>query len=191
MLRPIQRGDPGKGDVYAAWAVSYQCKGRMIPAAELPPEVTKSRVSDPPAEKKNEEKKPKAVSPPPPPPHPRSKGRKAKRSVDADGLLPSNLFEKFALARLPLNPFFREEVPVVTKKPRIPPFFVSQGRLRQVGGVSFNRPLLSIPNVGKIPKGHRGRRCRDYRALSKWLESSGGRVQKLHAEAGLTRESRY
>ncbi|GFS88784.1 hypothetical protein TNCV_4816761 [Trichonephila clavipes] len=43
----------------------------------------KNRVSDPPAEKNEEEKKPAAV--PPPPSSPRSKGRKGKRSVDADG----------------------------------------------------------------------------------------------------------
>ncbi|GFW56128.1 hypothetical protein TNCV_3852961 [Trichonephila clavipes] len=59
-----------------------------IPASEKELEKiilrVKNRVSDPPAEKKNEEKKPKAVSPPPPA-SPRSKGRKAKRSVDADG----------------------------------------------------------------------------------------------------------
>ncbi|GFW56914.1 hypothetical protein TNCV_161441 [Trichonephila clavipes] len=46
----------------------------------------KNRVSDPPAEKNEEEKKPAAV--PPPPSSPRSKGRKAKRSVDADGFAP-------------------------------------------------------------------------------------------------------
>ncbi|GFT57491.1 hypothetical protein TNCV_971161 [Trichonephila clavipes] len=68
----------------------------------------KNRVSDPPAEKNEEEKKPAAV--PPPPSSPRSKGRKAKRSVDADGLPPSNLLEKFALLARPpplANPFFR------------------------------------------------------------------------------------
>ncbi|GFS64243.1 hypothetical protein TNCV_3945701 [Trichonephila clavipes] len=62
----------------------------------------KNRVSDPPAEKNEEVKKPAAVSPPPPA-SPRSKGRKGKRSVDADGFAPpqSNLFEKCSL---PLHP---------------------------------------------------------------------------------------
>ncbi|GFT44229.1 hypothetical protein TNCV_2648961 [Trichonephila clavipes] len=69
----------------------------------------KNRVSDPPAEKNEEEKK--AGSGSSSPASPRSKGRKAKRSNDADGFAPpSNLFEKFALlARTPslANPFFR------------------------------------------------------------------------------------
>ncbi|GFT03805.1 hypothetical protein TNCV_3608311 [Trichonephila clavipes] len=85
-----------------------------IPASEKELEKiilrVKSRVSDPPAEKKNEEKKPKAVSPPPPA-SPRSKGRKAKRSVDADGFAPpKQLVRKVRSPRSTpslANPFFR------------------------------------------------------------------------------------
>ncbi|GFV66531.1 hypothetical protein TNCV_2276181 [Trichonephila clavipes] len=91
-------------NVYAAWARKLTNARPNDPMMQsYSPGGDEGRVSDPPAEKKNEEKKPKAVSPPPPA-SPRSKGRKAKRSVHADGFAPpSNLFEKFALlARPPL-----------------------------------------------------------------------------------------
>ncbi|GFW56110.1 hypothetical protein TNCV_3852781 [Trichonephila clavipes] len=66
----------------------------------------KNRVSDPPAEKNEEEKKPAAV--PPPPSSPRSKGRKGKRSVDADGFAPppKQLVRK-VLSTSPPSPPFR------------------------------------------------------------------------------------
>ncbi|GFY31941.1 nucleic-acid-binding protein from transposon X-element [Trichonephila clavipes] len=182
-----------------------------IPASEKELEKiilrVKNRVSDPPAEKKNEEKKPKAVSPPPPT-SPRSKGRKAKRSVDADGFAPppppSNLFEKFALLARPPPPSptpssapimdsatleeqgeegmdtiidvpqSQEEVPVATKKPRIPPFFVSpKGDWRQLVALAkLIAPSFQSQMSGRFLKVTVADDV-DYRALSKWLESSG------------------
>ncbi|GFT05167.1 hypothetical protein TNCV_532021 [Trichonephila clavipes] len=57
--------------------------------------------------KKQEEKKPAAA--PPPPASPRSKGRKAKRSVDADGFAPPKQLVRKVRSPDPLlaNPFFR------------------------------------------------------------------------------------
>ncbi|GFT87229.1 nucleic-acid-binding protein from transposon X-element [Trichonephila clavipes] len=164
----------------------------------------KNRVSDPPAEKNEEEKKPAAVSPPPPA-SPRSKGRKAKRSVDADGFAPpSNLFES-SLSSLdpppsptpssapidsaPLEeqgenegmdtvdndvPQTQEEVPAVTKKPRIPPFFVSpKSDWRQLVALAkLIAPSFQSQMSGRFLKVTVADDV-DYRALSKWLESSG------------------
>ncbi|GFV66771.1 hypothetical protein TNCV_2100941, partial [Trichonephila clavipes] len=48
----------------------------------------KNRVNDPPVDKNEERKKPAAGGFPSSPASPRSKGRKAKRSVDADGFAP-------------------------------------------------------------------------------------------------------
>ncbi|GFU68796.1 hypothetical protein TNCV_2576571 [Trichonephila clavipes] len=131
-------------NVYAAWARKLTNARPNDPMMQsYHQEVTK-------AEEERGEKAESGFSSSPA--SPRSKGRKAKRSVDADGFAPpSNLFEKFALlARPPPSPTpssspidsapleeqgmdtvdndlpqTQEEVPVVTKKPRIPPFFVS------------------------------------------------------------------
>ncbi|GFV94225.1 zinc finger protein [Trichonephila clavipes] len=136
-----------------------------IPASEKELEKiilrVKNRVSDPPAEK-NEEQKPAAVSPPPPA-SPRSKGRKAKRSGEegmdtVDNDLPQT----------------QEEVPVVTKKPRIPPFFVSpKGDWRQLVALAkLIAPSFQSQMSGRFLKVTVADDV-DYRALSKWLESSG------------------
>ncbi|GFW21993.1 zinc finger protein [Trichonephila clavipes] len=163
----------------------------------------KNRVSDPPAEKNEEEKKPAAV--PPPPSSPRSKGRKAKRSVDADGFAPpkqlvrkvrsprstpppsptpssapildSATLEEQGEEGMDTNidvPLSQEEVPVATKKPRIPPFFVSpKGDWRQLVALAkLIAPSFQSQMSGRFLKVTVADDV-DYRALSKWLESSG------------------
>ncbi|GFT50058.1 nucleic-acid-binding protein from transposon X-element [Trichonephila clavipes] len=156
-----------------------------IPASEKELEKiilrVKNRVSDPPAEKKNEEKKPKAVSPPPPA-SPRSKGRKAKRSVHADGFAPppSNFAPLEEQGEEGMDTVDhdlsqnQEEVPVVTKKPRIPPFFVSpKGDWRQLVALAkLIAPSFQSQMSGRFLKVTVADDV-DYRALSKWLESSG------------------
>ncbi|GFT55618.1 nucleic-acid-binding protein from transposon X-element [Trichonephila clavipes] len=164
----------------------------------------KNRVSDPPAEKNEEEKKPAAV-PPPPLLTPRSKGRKAKRSVDADGFAPpkqlvrkvrsprstpppsptpssapildSATLEEQGEEGMDTNidvPLSQEEVPVATKKPRIPPFFVSpKGDWRQLVALAkLIAPSFQSQMSGRFLKVTVADDV-DYRALSKWLESSG------------------
>ncbi|GFV07514.1 RNA-directed DNA polymerase from mobile element jockey [Trichonephila clavipes] len=176
-----------------------------IPASEKELEKiilrVKNRVSDPPAEKKNEEKKPKAVSPP----HPVQRvERRNGASMLTASLPPNNLFEKFTLLARPPPPSptpssapidsapleeqgeegmdtvdndlpqTQEEVPVVTKKPRIPPFFVSpKGDWRQLVALAkLIAPSFQSQMSGRFLKVTVADDV-DYRALSKWLESSG------------------
>ncbi|GFT71877.1 zinc finger protein [Trichonephila clavipes] len=135
----------------------------------------KNRVSDPPAEKNEEEKKPAAA--PPPPASPRSKGRKAKRSVDADGFAPPKQLVRKGEEGMDTTidvPLSQEEVPVATKKPRIPPFFVSpKGDWRQLVALAkLIAPSFQSQMSGRFLKVTVADDV-DYRALSKWLESSG------------------
>ncbi|GFT55231.1 nucleic-acid-binding protein from transposon X-element [Trichonephila clavipes] len=68
----------------------------------------------------------------------------------------------------------QEEVPVVTKKPRIPPFFVSpKGDWRQLVALAkLIAPSFQSQMSGRFLKVTVADDV-DYRALSKWLESSG------------------
>ncbi|GFW16138.1 nucleic-acid-binding protein from transposon X-element [Trichonephila clavipes] len=71
-------------------------------------------------------------------------------------------------------PQTQEEVPVVTKKPRIPPFFVSpKGDWRQLVALAkLIAPSFQSQMSGRFLKVTVADDV-DYRALSKWLESSG------------------
>ncbi|GFT59705.1 RNA-directed DNA polymerase from mobile element jockey [Trichonephila clavipes] len=161
----------------------------------------KNRVSDPPAEKNEEEKKPAAVSPPPPT-SPRSKGRKGKRSVDADGFAPppKQLVRKVLSTSPPSPPPSAPsvegallegtgeeemelaqqdslqneiEVPVV-KKPRIPPFFISpKGDWRQLVALAkLKAPSFQSQMSGRFLKVTVSDEV-EYRDLSRWLETTG------------------
>ncbi|GFW56132.1 nucleic-acid-binding protein from transposon X-element [Trichonephila clavipes] len=72
------------------------------------------------------------------------------------------------------EPQSQEEVPVATKKPRIPPFFVSpKGDWRQLVALAkLIAPSFQSQMSGRFLKVTVGDDV-DYRALSKWLESSG------------------
>ncbi|GFU96625.1 nucleic-acid-binding protein from transposon X-element [Trichonephila clavipes] len=159
----------------------------------------KNRLSDPPAEKNEEEKKPAAV--PPPPSSPRSKGRKGKRSVDADGFAPppKQLVRKVLSASPPSPPSAPSvegallegtgeeemelaqqdslqneiEVPVV-KKPRIPPFFISpKGDWRQLVALAkLKAPSFQSQMSGRFLKVTVSDEV-EYRDLSRWLETTG------------------
>ncbi|GFT59823.1 nucleic-acid-binding protein from transposon X-element [Trichonephila clavipes] len=71
-------------------------------------------------------------------------------------------------------PLSQEEVPVATKKPRIPPFFVSpKGDWRQLVALAkLIAPSFQSQMSGRFLKVTVADDV-DYRALSKWLESSG------------------
>ncbi|GFT18721.1 nucleic-acid-binding protein from transposon X-element [Trichonephila clavipes] len=71
-------------------------------------------------------------------------------------------------------PQSQEEVPVVTKKPRIPPFFVSpKGDWRQLVALAkLIAPFFQSQMSGRFLKVTMADDV-DYRNLSKWLESSG------------------
>ncbi|GFT24803.1 nucleic-acid-binding protein from transposon X-element [Trichonephila clavipes] len=71
-------------------------------------------------------------------------------------------------------PQSQEEVPAVTKKPRIPPFFVSpKGDWRQLVALAkLIAPSFQSQMSGRFLKVTVADDV-DYRALSKWLESSG------------------
>ncbi|GFT44235.1 zinc finger protein [Trichonephila clavipes] len=71
-------------------------------------------------------------------------------------------------------PQSQEEVPVATKKPRIPPFFVSpKGDWRQLVALAkLIAPSFQSQMSGRFLKVTVADDV-DYRALSKWLESSG------------------
>ncbi|GFW62451.1 zinc finger protein [Trichonephila clavipes] len=71
-------------------------------------------------------------------------------------------------------PQSQEEVPVVTKKPRFPPFFVSpKGDWRQLVALAkLIAPSFQSQMSGRFLKVTVADDV-DYRALSKWLESSG------------------
>ncbi|GFV42608.1 nucleic-acid-binding protein from transposon X-element [Trichonephila clavipes] len=135
----------------------------------------------------------------------KNRGRKAKRSVDADGFAPpKQLVRKVRSPRstpppsptpssAPIldsatleeqgeegmdtvndEPKSQEEVPVATKKPRIPPFFVSpKGDWRQLVALAkLIAPSFQSQMSGRFLKVTVADDV-DYRALSKWLESSG------------------
>ncbi|GFV11789.1 hypothetical protein TNCV_977781 [Trichonephila clavipes] len=113
------------------------------------------------------------------------------RTVDSDGFVPPTTCQESSLSRSspPLSPtppstpaidgallevpgegdgnVFRitaksKELPVVAKKPRIPPFFISpKGDWRQLVALAkANRPLPSNHKCRDDSKGHCGRRCR-------------------------------
>ncbi|GFT63164.1 RNA-directed DNA polymerase from mobile element jockey [Trichonephila clavipes] len=136
----------------------------------------------------------------------KNRGRKAKRSVDADGFAPppkqlvrkvrsprstpppsptpssapildSATLEEQGEEGMDTNidvPLSQEEVPVATKKPRIPPFFVSpKGDWRQLVALAkLIAPSFQSQMSGRFLKVTVADDV-DYRALSKWLESSG------------------
>ncbi|GFV69490.1 hypothetical protein TNCV_2779051 [Trichonephila clavipes] len=89
-------------------------------------------------------------------------------------------------------PLSQEEVPVATKKPRIPPFFVSpKGDWRQLVALAkLIAPSFQSQMSGRFLKVTVADDV-DYRALSKWLESSGVEFKSFMLKQGPTRESRY
>ncbi|GFW54603.1 zinc finger protein [Trichonephila clavipes] len=134
---------------------------------------------------------------------PRSKGRKAKRSVDSDGFTPpsSSFVKRAPLPVRPLHPpsapsvegallegtgeedmeltqqdWLQAEivVPVVSKKPRIPTFFVSpKGDWRQLVALAkLIAPSFQSQMSGRFLKVTVSDEV-EYRDLSRWLENSG------------------
>ncbi|GFU03543.1 zinc finger protein [Trichonephila clavipes] len=161
----------------------------------------KNRVSDPPTEKNDEAKKLAAVSPPPPA-SPRSKGRKAKRSVDADSFAPppKQLVRKALSSPISSPPpsapsvegallegtgekemelaqqeSLQDEIEVpVVKKPHIPPFFISpKGDWRQLVALAkLKAPSFQSQMSGRFLKVIVSDEV-EYRDLSHWLETTG------------------
>ncbi|GFY63289.1 hypothetical protein TNIN_240511, partial [Trichonephila inaurata madagascariensis] len=166
---PAPRSDPiSPGEIKKSGELSLPFPTQLnvplfkIPATEKELDLIvlrkRSQVINPQPPAAEEAKKPAAVLPSPPT-SPR-KGRKAKRSVDADGFAPNSLWGKFFLPPHPPFSRFRavgiafrkekrensqpipatqnsipaeNEVPEVVKKPRIPPFFISpKGDWRQL-----------------------------------------------------------
>ncbi|GFW99313.1 nucleic-acid-binding protein from transposon X-element [Trichonephila clavipes] len=155
------------------WHVNY---GVPVPKWDVPPHqnyrVEKARrepstptASLPPKQLVRKVRSPR--SSPPPSPTPSS-------APDIDGApLKEPVEEEMETANDDL-PQSQEEVPVVTKKPRIPPFFVSpKGDWRQlVALVKLIAPSFQSQMSGRFLKVTVADDV-DYRALSKWLESSG------------------
>ncbi|GFU96930.1 nucleic-acid-binding protein from transposon X-element [Trichonephila clavipes] len=190
-------------NVYAAWARKLtNAKPNDPDLQTIPMEVSKSEQECRFSKEARGEKAGSGSSPPST--SPRKGRKAAKRTVDSDGFVPPTTCQESSLSPLvpPLSPTppstpaidgallevpgeeemetsselpqSQKELPVVAKKPRIPPFFISpKGDWRQLVALAkLIAPSFQSQMSGRFLKVTVADDV-DYRALSHWLEMSG------------------